>query len=432
MNHFFLRLSRLFRPPTPVPPEYRQRFLHLYLDIAWWGILSGTTMAFLAVYATRQGASTQQIALLSAAPALVNLLVALPAGRWLSRRPIGRTVFRASLAQRLFYLILIPLPVLLIPAERVWVIIITTLLINIPGTAASVGFNSIFGEVVPLEWRGQVVGIRNALLSIVTTVFTLLSGEILTRLGSPVGYQVVFGMGVAGAFMSSIHLYYLSRTPGLEQIAVVKGEIPRVETAEARRLSEEIRAIAQRSVQNLRLDAMVGRYGRIMGLLFAFHLIQYLTIPVVTPFVVNELHLSDQTIGLGGSVFNATMFVGSLGLSGVTRRFGNKTITALGIMGMSFFPGLTALGPGGYVAGNLAGGIAWALAGGALYNYILENIPPADRPAHMAWYSLVSNAAILVGSMTGPLIAGQIGFSTALIIFGVLRLISGLSILRWG
>lgn len=66
--------------------EQRANMRHLYLDIAWIGITSGTTSSFLAIYATRLGASSWQIGLLTAGPAIINLLISLPVGRWL-RRP---------------------------------------------------------------------------------------------------------------------------------------------------------------------------------------------------------------------------------------------------------------------------------------------------------------------------------------------------------
>ena len=65
-------------------------------------------------------------------------------------------------------------------------------------------------------------------------------------------------------------------------------------------------------------------------------------------------------------------------------------------------------------------------------NYLLEKIPASDRPAHLAWYSLILNAAVLIGSLAGPALASHIGLSTALILFAVLRLLSGLVILKWG
>lgn len=427
MIDFVKRLTRMFRPSIPVPAEYQDVFKHLYAEIAWFGVLSGTIVAFIAVYATRQGASPQQIGMLSAAPALVNLLFALPAGSWLSRQHMGRAVFWTSVIQRSFYLVLIPLPVMLLPNTQVWVILATTLVMTIPATAMVVGFNSLFGEIVPFEWRGQVVGTRNAVLSVATTVFTLISGEILNRVPFPTGYQIVFALGVFGAAMSSLNLYYLSRLAGSQPVEKTNGNDP-VAVAASRRIAN----IYQRGLASLRLDAMKGKFAQIMGLLFLWHVIHFMAIPVVTPFIVNDLHISDQLIGISASLFNGFMAVGSLWLSGMSARFGNHRLTGFGVMGLSLFPILTSTGVFGYMAANAIGGIAWAMAGGALYNYVLENIPAEDRPAHLAWYSLVINGAILIGSMTGPMIAPQIGFATALLIFGFGRLLAGAAILRWG
>jgi MFS family permease len=199
-----------------------------------------------------------------------------------------------------------------------------------------------------------------------------------------------------------------------------------------RRLTLEINQLYQWGVRSLRLDVMRGPFARVMGLFFFWHLVQFMTIPAVTPFIVNDLKISDQTIGLATGLFNITMFLGSLYLSQATFRFGNKRLVGWGIALLSLFPILTAFGTGPYVLANFIGGLAWALAGGALYNYLFEYMPPNDRPAYLAWYMLVSNAAILIGSLIGPPIAAAIGFSTALIIFGIGRLVAGLAVLRWG
>jgi MFS family permease len=169
-----------------------------------------------------------------------------------------------------------------------------------------------------------------------------------------------------------------------------------------------------------------------MGLLFCWHLTQFMSIATITPFIVNQLHLSDQLIGLAGGLFNLTVFIGSLYLNRASTRFGNKTVTGAGIIGLSLYPTITALGSGGYIAANIWGGLAWAMAGGAIYNYILENVPGNDRPAYLAWYSLVANAAILAGSLTGPAIAGLVGPAVGLVLIGFGRFLSGAAILRWG
>jgi hypothetical protein len=97
----YFSLPRLIRP---VPAEYRTNFIHLYLDIAWFGVLSGSAMAFVALYAARQGANAYQLGLITAGPAFINLIFTLPAGRWLETQRIGAAVFWASILHRFFYL----------------------------------------------------------------------------------------------------------------------------------------------------------------------------------------------------------------------------------------------------------------------------------------------------------------------------------------
>jgi predicted MFS family arabinose efflux permease len=116
----------------------------------------------------------------------------------------------------------------------------------------------------------------------------------------------------------------------------------------------------------------------------------------------------------------------------LAKRWGNRRLNTVGGLALSTYPLFTALTPNlaVHVANNLLGGLAWALIGGALGNWLLEKIPATDRPAYLAWYNLALNAAILAGSLCGSLLAGQIGLGNALIVASVLRLGAGLLLWR--
>ena len=178
MQRLFRRLPFVTPGSTAqvAPPELQRRFHHLYGDIAWYGLLAGTTIAFLGVYAARLGATALQIGLLTAGPALVNLVFTLPIGRWLQVRPIGRSVFGSAVAFRLLYLVYALLPLTLPPDAQLQALIWATFLFTIPGVALAIGFNALFAQAVPPEWRGVVAGRRNALLSVTYIVASLLSG----------------------------------------------------------------------------------------------------------------------------------------------------------------------------------------------------------------------------------------------------------------
>src|SRR4030067_320690 len=98
--------------------------MHLYRDIGWFGVLSGSAINFLSIYVTRLGATGFQIGLIAAMSAIVNLFLALPAGRWLERRHSGRAIFWTSVFYRVGYLLWIPLPWLLSDAAQIWALIV--------------------------------------------------------------------------------------------------------------------------------------------------------------------------------------------------------------------------------------------------------------------------------------------------------------------
>jgi predicted MFS family arabinose efflux permease len=249
----------------------------------------------------------------------------------------------------------------------------------------------------------------------------------------PIGYQIVFAIGFIGAAFSSFHLYQLASIAGAKVQADHKVAAAKSDTRVAKnRVIAEVSAFYHRGLSSLRLDVMRGPYARTMALLFAWHLAQFATIPCITPFIVNQLKISDQLIGITNGLFNIMVFFGSLKFGQVAGRYGYKKVTGVGILFLSFFPILTSFGIGPYIIANIIGGLAWSLVGGGLYNYLLDNIPAGDRPPYMAWYNLVSNAAILIGSLMGPAVGGVIGIATALVIFGALRFLAGVAILRWG
>jgi len=207
-------MASLFRPARPVPAEYRSVFFHLYMDIAWFAILSASAISFVSVYAARQGASGFQIGLLSAGPAVMNLVFTIPAGRWLEKQPTSAAVFWTAALSRLLYLPWIVLPWLLAPQGQVWTLVTLTLLMSIPGTPLAVGFNALFAEAVPPEYRGHVIAVRNALLALVYIAVSLLCGQILVRIPFPTGYQVVFALGFLGGAIA-IGRRKRATTPGI-------------------------------------------------------------------------------------------------------------------------------------------------------------------------------------------------------------------------
>ncbi len=436
-----MHVRPILRSSRPIPAAYRSNFLHLYLDIAWFGVLAASASSFVAVYAARQGASAFQVGLLSAGPAVVNLTFTLPAGRWLEKQAVDAAVSWAAVFHRIFYLLWVPLPLLLGAQGQIWALVGMTLLMSIPGTALAVGFNALFAEAVPPEWRGHVAGVRNALLSVTFIGVSLLCGYILDALPFPTGYQVVFGIGFLGAAMSTLHVWFVVPRPNGQpphRVGRSLGDLAWPGRArflpDSLRPGVALRFLARGHGRQIHPPKVLrSPFGRLLAVLFVFYVTVHLAVPLFPLHWVNNLGLVDREIGYGTAVFYGSVFICSTQLDRLVRRLGNQRVTAVGAMVMALYPAIMALakGLGLFLVGSAAGGLGWSLISGALTNYVLDKIPGDRRPAYLAWYNLALNAALLLGSLAGPLVSNVVGLPTALLVFAALRLVSATGILLW-
>jgi MFS family permease len=412
-------------------------FWHLYWDVAWFGVLFGSTISFLAVFAARLGAAGWQLAFFTAGPALISVLFTLPAGRWLDRRDLGSAITKTAFIHRLGYLILVPLPLLLPASIQVWAIMALVLLAAIPGTGLAVGFNAMLAATVPQELRGMVVGRRNAVLAATIMLSFLGSGWILGQLSFEWGYITVFGLGALGAAMSTYHIYRL-QVPPVPQFKIrpvgdhaQPGQNQGFAGSAPFRLSVGLRLWLSPPATFRNLSP--GYWGMMLAY-FSFHFAQFLPGALFTLFWVREARLTDGQIGIINAVFYLAMLIASPLLARFTRRLGNYWLNVVGAVMLGIYPLLTAFSNGMplLVVASIVGGATWAILSGSLVNRLLEFIPESERPSHLAVYNLALNLAALAGVMLGPLMADVIGLREALFLIALLRIGSGLTLARWG
>ncbi len=154
----------------------------------------------------------------------------------------------------------------------------------------------------------------------------------------------------------------------------------------------------------LRLDIWKTPFRFVLLALFLFHLTHLLPTPIYPLYNVRVLHLNDNNLGTGTALYYLSVLIGSTQFRRVAHRLGNKKVTGLGAAGMSLYLFMLAAAQNvwHFYALSFLGGFLFAMVNGAYINYMLENIPPADRPAHLAWYTIVLNIAILSSSLAGP------------------------------
>jgi MFS family permease len=412
--------TEILQKPDPI---LKWNLRQLYWDVFWFGILAGSTIAFQAIYAARLGASGFQIGLLSAGPAVINLIFTLPAGRWIEGKSLIKVSYRSAIWQRLGYVFMVALPwVFTSPEGQIWGLIWTILVMSVAGTVLAIGFNSLFAEVLPAEWRAYAVGRRNILLAISITLATLVSGQILDRVVFPGNYQIVFLLGAIGAILSSYHIGRLRKSDMLARpVNSVDSETSRSRPR-----------IKHGSL--LRLDLLKGPFGIFMLSYLFFYAFQYFPIPLFPLAYIDQLHLTDGMIGLGNAFFYGTMMLASFRLGYISARFGHRNVLIVSSTLFPVFPLLLAIakGPELYYLACLIGGGVYAMLSGAIINRLMDRVPADDRPAHMAIHNLALNVGILAGSLLGPISANLIGLQLSLFLGAGLRLLAAGLLWLWG
>lgn len=426
----------------------RANFRHLYVDIFWYGILAGSTIAFLSIYVARLGGNSFQISLLTAIPAMTNLFLSLPAGRWLEKQDLLGAAIRTLYIHRLGYLLLFVLPWFFTPRWEIWAIVLITLAMYIPGTAQAISFNSLFAAAVPAYWRAEVVGRRYAIQAFGISATSLICGQILERIAFPLNYQIVFAIGGIAGMLSAwavarirmeaknapeteSHMEQAGSSLAGASTAKDEAEQPLSPKGKEARQSTSFFGYLSHS---LRLDLLRTSFGSFMGAYLFFYLVQYVPIPLFPLMLVRVIHLNDTEISLANALFYISMFIGSLWISRLSQRYGHRRVLVFSGGTIFVFPLIYALarGAGAIWFNNLIGGVIWAGVNNATINRLMERVPENDRPAHMAMHNLVMNLGMLSGSLLGPALGETFGLREAMLIATALRIVGGVLLWKFG
>jgi MFS family permease len=382
---------------------------NLYLDIAWFGVLSGITSTFVSVFAIRLGASNTLVGLLVSLPALINISWLIPSARIIERQrrrlPI---IVLTGFLQRLGYLLIALMPFVL-RAHRPEALVALVALITFPTAIASVAFTSLIAEVVPADKRAQVISIRNVLISTVSTLTVLISGKLLDLLLFPFNYQLLFGAGFAASLVS---LYYVSRIRVAD--AVVADHQPR------RRARPTVSL--RRSVKQLMSQRDFVRFS---ASAFVFHWGLYLPSALYAIYRVRNLGASDTWIGLLSMTQNAVTIWTYFYWGRVASRKGNRLVLLICSLGIVLFPVLTGLSPRiePLLLVSVIGGIFGAGFNLSFFNTLLEVCPQERRPSYLAINTTLINVAAFLAPLLGTSLANFLDIRIAFFVAGAVRLL---------
>lgn len=407
------RSLRGYIAPTGLNDAERNARL-LEIEVFWAAFLSAAA-AFNAAYALRLGATNAQIGLLSSIPALITLLITIPAGQFLNRRARRMPWVIGSLAlARLGYLAVALIPFLNRP-DAGTLVVWTLIGLAAPAALFGVGWNSMLADVVPEAKRARLFAVRNIVLAIVVTAGTFVAGRWLSVTRPPLNYQVVYLVGFFGAVLSTIYIMMM-RVP--DSPVAADG------TAS---LSPRALWVGGREAFRRQPD-----FTRIVINTLAHGIGLWMVGPIYVLYYVRQLGASDGWIGTNAMVANLTPILGYYFWQRVIARRGENRVLQFTISLIGLYPILVGLTP------NLTIVLLWTGLQGLIapginlghFPLLLKICPAEHRPLYIGIYTTIMNIGAFVMPLVGVALADWVGYRPVLIAGGVLCLL-GSSLFRW-
>lgn len=284
------------------------------------GIVSGAN-AFLPVFLVRLGASGAEVGLLSALPGIAGVVLAIPIGRWLQRRPnivpwYSRSRFTAQLGFAGMALAAIVAPA----SWRISAVLLVWALATIPNTMGQVAFPIVMDGASDARGRYDLVSQRWSTIGIVATITVVVAGQLLGALPFPLNYELLFcGFSLAG--VASFVFTRRIQIPDQRPTGLAGSPTWRARIADLGRLVQSERSFTRYELRALFFTAGIG-----------------LAAPLLSLYYIREAHAPDNWIGIIGACQSAGTLVGYVSSRRLRRRLGGRRLLLAGLLLASAVP----------------------------------------------------------------------------------------------
>lgn len=406
---FFMRLTIGGEWATGLPTRAQRNLRWYWFDGLFSAANDNIYLTYLSVYILAIGASRIQVGLLSSLSSLSAALLLLPGAFLVERFGYRKqfTVLFGGVIARLMILILAIAPSFVDAPGVVWIAIAVSVFRDALTYLAFPGWMSLTGDIVPVEGRGRYFGSRNFIMAIAGILTTIMVGELITRTGSPLGYQVAMGIAFVLGMFGTFSFGHISD--------------PKHNAPSSSGASMSIPAI----LRELRVQ-------RIIIALFATTALWNFSLNIAGPFFTVYLVLNlKATATMVGLTTVATSFAGMLvqrKVGVLSDRFGPRRVQMISMLLIPILPILWIFvtAPWQVILINLLGGVLWGAYSLASFNLLLILFPDWQRARYSALFQIVVTLSLASGAAIGSLVVNPLGYRAIFLLSAVGRIIAGL------
>ena len=397
-----------------LPEQIKHNLTWFFSDGVFASASDNIAITYLTLFILALGATRTQIGLMSSFSSLVAALMLLPGAllveRFGHRKEI--TLFAGGGASRLALLIFAFLPLLLKGEILVWAAIALSVTRDAFGNLSFPAWMSITADVVPLEGRGRYFGARNFVMGITGMAAILLVGEIITRAGQPLGYQLALGLAFIIGMASTLSFSRLKEPPANEAVQEGQRFSLRLVLADVKNHPAFVALTLVMMVWNFALN--------ISG-------------PFFGVFMVQNLKFTATMVGIASIVTTVTSLMIQRRTGKLADNWGPRKVELVCLLIIPIFPLAWVFVTQFWhvLVINIFSGIVWGMFNLVSFNFLLTLIPPTQRARYSALYQILITLSLAGGAAVGAWVVNVWGFHGVFITSAIGRAIGAILFLRF-
>lgn len=346
-------------------------------------MMSGFGEGYISPFAIFLKASNILIGFLAAIPPVIGTIAQLVSVNILDRSGKRKSlVIPGIVIQMMMWLPIFFLP-LIFPSIGLILLVITVAIYTGAVSFAVPAWNSLMGDLVDAKKRGSYFGKRNRLVSIFSFGSTLIAGLVILEYFKPrnewVGYAIIFGIAFISRGVSAYFMDKMSEPP-----YAVKSE-------DKFTLWDFIRRSPKSNFAHFVFYfALINMAIATCGPFFAVYMLRDLKFSYAQYTIINAVMIITQ--------FMVMRYWGRL-----CDRYGNRKILSFTGWIIPFVPMAWLLSSNFYAIAvyQVFSGLVWSGFGLASGNFIFDAVSPPKRARCVAYFSLLTNTGVFLGSIFG-------------------------------
>ena len=418
---FRARARRAFRQFTwggewaiALPSQIKHNLYWFFFDGLFASATDNIVITYLVLYILALGASRTQIGLMSSLSSLAVAVVLLPGAvlveRFGHRKQL--TVFFGGGIARFMLLILAVLPFILGGQALILAAMALSITRDINANLAFPAWMSVTGEVVPMHGRGRFFGTRNFVMGIAGMLTIFLVGELITRVGSPSGYQIALGLAFVLGMISTFSFSRLQDPRGTAPIPVEGGLSLRAVFNDMKGHPIFVALSLVMAIWNFSLN--------IAG-------------PFFNVYMVQNLKFTASMVGVTSIVSTVAGLIVQRRIGRFSDRLGTRRVMLISMILIPILPAAWVFITKFWqvLVLNSFGGMAWGAFNLVSFNFLLSLTPEAQRARYSAIFQIMVTLALALGAAIGAWVVTQWGYPAIFACSAIGRIIATILFARF-